>query len=142
MRRALGVVASVIVVFALAGCSGSLFGTGVSCAGWVSYESDEDRAADADAVVVVTDIREDGTVDILGYAANAYLVSVTESEKGPFAVGEEIRVGSTADNCSNPPYGDGDDMLDGETLRLYLTDAEDSPEWRTITPFDGVQVVD
>jgi hypothetical protein len=118
---------------------------GVACAGWVAYESDEQRTADADAVVIATGVKPDGTVDIMGFDANAYRVTVTESIKGELAPGDTIRVGSTADNCASSEYGDGDPMLDGETLRLYLDDVEgsraDERQWRTMTPFDGVQVV-
>ncbi len=130
------------VLVALTGCGiDRLIGLrGVACASWVAYESDEQRFDDADAVLVVTDIEPDGTVDIMGYDASAYRVTVVEVDKGDLIVGYTLRVGSTADNCASSPYGDGDPMLDAATLRLYLTD--DEGQWRTITPFDGVQTVD
>ena len=142
MRRAAATLAlTALAVTGLTGCGiERLVGVkSVACASWVGYESDEQRFADADAVVVVTDIEPDGTVDILGYDAHAYTVRVIESEKGDFAVGDTFRVGSTADGCGIP-YEGGDQMLAGETLRLYLSDVDGG--WRTLTPFDGAQVVE
>jgi hypothetical protein len=114
----------------------------IACAEWVEFTSDQERAESADAVLVVTDIVPDGTVDIMGYDANAYLVTVIDVEKGDLALPEgPVRVGSTADGCSSSPYGEsGDQMLQGDPLRLYLHRADDI--WTTLTPFDGAQPVD
>lgn len=98
-------------------------------------------AESADAVIVVADIEADGTVDILGYDANAYRVTVTSVDKGAPEIGDILRVGSTADACASMPYGESgiDPMRSGETLRLYLNHV--GGEWQTLTPFDGVEPV-
>ncbi|MEU2204858.1 hypothetical protein AB0P19_12035 [Microbacterium oleivorans] len=130
MKRA-GVVVVLLVAASLTGC------TSQSCASWVNYESDEDRARDADVVVLTDDIEPDGTMNILGFDANAYRVTVADVEKGDVAVEEEIRVGSTADNCSDAPYGPRDPMSQDGRLRLFLHVGETG--LRTLTPFDGVR---
>lgn len=141
MRKLLAVVIAASSALLLTSCSQpSLFGGGVACAQWVGYESDEQRADDADLIVVVDDVQPDGTTMILGYSANAYLVRVSALEKGSLddGVGARVRVGSTADSCSDSPYGeDGDQMLQDVPLRLYLNAGEGG--WETLTPFDGAQ---
>ncbi|CAI9393474.1 hypothetical protein [Microbacterium sp. T2.11-28] len=143
MRRILTAALIAGALCAVAGCSAApLVGEGVACASWVAYETDEQRAAAADLVIVATGIERDGTMSILGYDANAYTVRVAEVEKGTVdgGAGTSLRVGSTADSCSGRPYGDGDQMLQAEPLRLFLTRAESG--WTTLTPFDGARPVD
>jgi len=129
---------------AVAGCAAvPLLGAeGVACASWVAFETDEQRASAADLVIVATGIERDGTMEILGYDANAYTVSVAEIEKGAVdgGVGATVRVGSTADSCSARPYGDEDQMLQSEPLRLCLTRTDAG--WTTLTPFDGARPID
>jgi hypothetical protein len=143
MRRILAAATLAVLLPALAGCGAAPFlgGQGVACASWVAYETDDQRSADADLVIVATDIERDGTMEILGYAANAYTVRVVGIEKGVVdgGAGSTVRVGSTADNCSAAPYGEEDPMLQGEPLRLFLTRADAG--WTTLTPFDGVRPV-
>jgi hypothetical protein len=135
-------VAGILALTACAPLDRALGLRGVACASWVAFTSDEERAESADAVVIVTDIVPDGTVDIMGYDANAYRVTVIDVEKGDLVVpSDPIRVGSTADACSAHPYGEsGDQMLQGDPLRLYLDRGDDI--WTTLTPFDGAHLVD
>jgi len=148
MRR---IVVGVLLAGALAGALGAVAGCaavpllgaeGVACASWVAFETDEQRASAADVVIVATDIERDGTMEILGYDANAYTVRVTEIEKGAIdgGVGAIVRIGSTADACSARPYGDEDQMLQAEPLRLFLTRSDAG--WTTLTPFDGARPID
>ncbi|EZP28116.1 hypothetical protein BW34_01093 [Microbacterium oleivorans] len=130
MKRAL-VMAVLLVAGTLTGC------TSQSCASWVAYESDEDRSRDADLVVVADTVVADGTMSILGFDANAYRVTIGDVEKGDASEGETIRVGSTADNCSDRPYGAGDPMLGRSALRMFLV--SEGGQWRTLSPFDGVR---
>lgn len=144
--RGCGVLRTVTIVVGLAVLSAGLAGCGAdgipfveaqACASWVSFDTDDERAASAEAVVVTRALEPDGTERILGYDANAYVVTVDVAEKGDLRAGDTIRVGSTADNCSDRPYGDGDPMLGDGPLRLFLS--EDEGQWRTLTPFDGVR---
>jgi|GEM_PF-6475871 len=128
-----GAVASLLTGM-LTGCSS------VSCAQWVAFESDEQRTESADLVAVVADIRADGDMPIMGSLARAYLARVVEVTKGDAVIGDDIRIGSTADNCASDPYGEGDQMLLGDPLRVYLTAGEQG--YTTLTPFDGVQPLD
>ncbi|MFJ6678566.1 hypothetical protein ACIQLK_05475 [Microbacterium sp. NPDC091382] len=130
----------VVLGVALAGCDGVRlpFVEVQACASWVSYETDEERAAGSQAVVVTSSVEPDGMTRIMEYDTNVYLVTVDVAEKGNIAAGDRIRVASTADACG-APYGDadGDPMLDSGPLRLFLYD--EGGTWRTITPFDGVR---
>lgn len=143
MRRILAGVLLAGALWVVAGCSAAPFPgvEAVACASWVAYETDEQRAADADLVIVATDIERDGTMEILGYDAHAYTVRVSEIEKGAVAggVGATVRVGSTADSCGSRPYGNEDQLLQSEPLRLFLTRTEAG--WTTLTPFDGARPV-
>lgn len=131
MKHAVVVVVLVLAAASLTGCSSQ------SCASWVSYSSDEERARDADVVVVTDAVESDGTMNILGFDADAYRVTVAEVEKGDVVMGEVVRVGSTADNCSDAPYGSQDPLLQEGPLRLFLQRGESG--LRTLTPFDGVR---
>lgn len=113
--------------------------TSVACASWAGYETDAERAAASDAVVVVTDVREEGTARIFGFDANAYRARVVVAEKGDIAVGDTIRIGSTPDTCAASPYGEGDPMLSGDPLRVFLSDDGAAEGWWTLSPFDGVR---
>ncbi|RLK52831.1 hypothetical protein C7474_0789 [Microbacterium telephonicum] len=126
---------------ALAGCAGfQVFGLGQSqeCASWVDYLTEDRMADDADVVAVVTDVTSAGTERLMGFDANAYTVTVADAVTGDVEPGEEMRVVSTADTCAAHPYGEGDPMLGGATLRLYLV--QDGDVLRTLTPFAGVVV--
>lgn len=140
MKRAVVAVGLVALGVGLAGCEGGRlpFVPAQACASWVDFETDEERAADAQAVVVTSSVEPDGTTRIMEYDTNTYLVTVDAVEKGEIAVGERIRVASTADACGTYPYGDagGDPMLGATPLRLFIYD--EGGTWRTITPFDGV----
>ncbi|MCT9820753.1 hypothetical protein N3K63_10710 [Microbacterium sp. W1N] len=138
-----GAVALAAVTAALAGCGGmQVFGIGETqaCASWVEYLTDEQMAEDADVVAVVGEVRPDGTEKLMGFDMNAYAVTVEKAVAGEVDAGEELRVVSTADTCAAQPYGEGDPMLTGGTLTLYLT--EDGEVLRTLTPFAGVVVAD
>lgn len=134
MRRVVWGLAIAIAAGGLSGCA--LFETTVTCVSWVVFDSDEDRTRDADLVVVTDAVSPDGTMKIYDFEANAYQVEIGDVEKGDLRPGDTIRVGSTADNCSDRPYGDGDPMLGDGSLRLFLS--EDEGQWRTLTPWDGV----
>ena len=133
MKRAVAVVVFAVIAGSLTGC------TTQACASWVSFETDAERAAGSQAVVVTSSAEPDGTARIMEYDTNVYLVTVDAAEKGDIAVGDRIRVASTADACGTYPYGDagGDPMLGPAPLRLFLD--EEGGTWRTITPFDGVR---
>ena len=140
-RRTTIAVGLVVLGVALTGCDGVRlpFVEVQACASWVSYETDEERAAGSQAVVVTSSVESDGTTRIMEYDTNVYLVTVDVAEKGDIAAGDKIRVASTADACGTYPYGDaaGDPMLGSTPLRLFLFD--EGGTWRTITPFDGVR---
>ncbi len=57
MKRAV-VVVVLLAAASLTGC------TSQSCVSWVSYSSDEERARDADLVVVTDGVESDGTMNI------------------------------------------------------------------------------
>jgi len=137
--RALGAaVALVIAPAALAGCAALGLGETHACASWVEYLTEDQMADDADVVAVVTDVTPDGTQEFMGFDANAYTVTVEDVVEGDVEAGEQVRVVSTADTCAAQPYGEGDPMLTGSTLRLYLV--EDGGLLRPLTPFAGVVV--
>ncbi len=142
MRRTIAVAGLLGVAFALSACGSPpfFFVQAQACPSWVGYETDEERTDAADAVVVVTDIEADGTGPYLGVEANAYRARVIESLKGPHRADDDIRVISSADPCGGALYADGDPMLGGDTLRLFLHRDDDG--WNTLTPFDGVYVVE
>lgn len=128
---------------ALAGCTGFAVPGLVQsqeCASWVEYLTEDRMADDADVVAVVTDVTPDGTERLMGFDANAYTVTVADAVAGDVEPGEQVRVVSTADTCAAQPYGEGDPMLSGATLRLYLV--QDGDVLRTLTPFAGVVVAE
>ena len=142
MRRALTAAGILGLTLALSACGPPpfFFVQAQACPSWVAYETDEERTEAADAVVVVTDIEADGTGRYLGVDANAHRVRVIDAAKGPHRADDVIRVISSADPCGGALYAEGDPMLAGETLRLFLT--RDDEGWSTLTPFDGVSIVD
>lgn len=138
MRR--GAIIVAVGLLLLSGCAALPGTSSVACVSWAVYDSDEERARDADAVLVVTGIEPDGTSPVYGFDANAYTAVVVAVEKGDERVGDAVRIASTADNCAARPYGEGDPMLSAETLRVFLT--RDGDMLRTLSPFDGVAAAD
>lgn len=140
MRRAAAIIALAVLGAALAGCANLLGATSRICVSWAAYETEDDLARDAQAIVTVTDIGRDGSEQYLGTDAAAYRTTVVSVERGEFAAGDELRVVSTADGCGPAYGGEEDPMLGGEVLRLYLS--RDDGFWHTLTPFDGVVVTE
>lgn len=141
MRRIAATLVLVTLGAALTGCgTGGLGATSVMCASWAVYESEDDLTRDAQAIVTVADIERDGSQQYLGADAAAYRTTIRSVDRGDLAVGDTLRVVSTADGCGPAYGGAADPMLGGDVLRLYLR--EDDGFWHTLSPFAGVVVTD
>ncbi|WP_146085359.1 hypothetical protein [Rathayibacter sp. AY1G1] len=122
-----------------AGCAPAVQTSG--CPGWAYFGSAEARYEVAEAVITTASTRASGTQSVFSVAASAYMVTVDETEKGPFIAGETIRVVSMPDACSGTDlYPDGDPMDTDQPLRLYLRSGNGF--WATLTPLEGAEPIE
>jgi hypothetical protein len=133
---------SMAVVIAI-GCSPVLVGCAASgsasCPSWAWFPTAQDRHDEAAAVVTTESLAPSRTESVFQVDANAYDVKVAEVEKGGMEAGSTIRVVSMPDGCGTA-YLEADPMSGSQDLRLYLRNMEG--QWVTITPDDGVEVLD
>ena len=109
------------------------------CPGWAGYDTPDDAAESADAVVVGHVLQRVSTTDFNGTNANVWSVEVVEWIKsdGP----DRIEVLSPPPACgpSADPYL-GEDPLQSATRQegsaLFLVETESG--WRTISPVQGL----
>ncbi|PPF53898.1 hypothetical protein C5B94_09010 [Clavibacter michiganensis] len=120
----------------LAGCAPS---EGAACPSWAWFPTAQERYDEAAAVVTTESLAPSGTEPIFQVDANAYDVEVDTVEKGGLEAGSTIRVVSMPDGCGTA-YLEADPMSGSQDLRLYLRNMEG--QWVTITPSDGVEVLD
>ncbi|WP_146145346.1 hypothetical protein [Microbacterium timonense] len=128
-------VALLCMVPALAGC---VYAQG--CPGWAGYETPNDAAESAEAVVIGRVVEKVSTTDFNGARANVWSVAVTEWRKGDGPDHVEVLSPPSACGSSADPYLGDEDPL-GAAVRhgasaLFLVG--DEAGWRTISPVQGL----
>jgi len=135
-KRALAAtVALVGIVPALVGCV-SVQG----CPGWAAYETPNDAADSADAVVIGRVIEKVSTTDFNGAGANVWSVDVAEWRKGDGPQRIEVLSPPSACGPGTDPYLGEEDPLETGSRQgpsaLFLVG--DERDWRTISPVQGL----
>lgn len=116
----------------LSACSAS-----ESCVSWREYRSPADQRSDASLVVLVDQIKRQGTKSAYGADANVYDVRVSKAEKGAVPPGRTLRIVSTPSTCQGSAYPQGDPLAAAPPLRLYLSEVDGRTQ--TLTPTAGVE---
>jgi hypothetical protein len=110
------------------------------CPGWAGYETPEDAADSADAVVVGRVVERVSTTDFNGASANVWSVDVAEWIKGEGP--DRIEVISPPPACgpgTDPYLGEEDPLATATgygTAALFLVG--DEPGWRALSPGQGL----
>ena len=127
--------AIVCLTSALAGCV-SVQG----CPGWAGYETPDDAADSADAVVVGRVVEKVSTIDFNAANANIWSVEVADWLKGDGPNRIEVLSPPSACGPNTEPYLDEGDPLETATRHgaaaLFLVG--DDLDWRTISPVQGL----
>lgn len=116
-----------------------------SCVDWVLFDSPEDAAADAGAVVIARVDSQDSTATMYGAKVNVWKLEVSTWLKGE---GDDtILVASSPRTCeAGSPYPDGDPLDTDDEVVVFLAKSQGDPapisgytgEWTTITGYQGV----
>ena len=134
-RIVAAVAALVCLAPAFAGCF-SVQG----CPGWAGYETPDDAAKSADAVVVARVVEKASTTDFNGASANVWSVEVVDWLNGDGPDRIEVLSPPSACGLSTDPYlGEGDPLETAGkhgNAALFLVGSD--PDWRTISPVQGL----
>lgn len=117
------------------GLSGCFLVPGVSCAGWVAFEDDQQRFEAADTVVLARVGDPVGRVRLERGASVSHRVTVITHLAGlPLADGD--LVAQEPENCGDAP----ELLTPGDEVVLFLSaPAHLGEPFTTLTPYDGVR---
>lgn len=138
-RRTLLAGSFLLAALALTGCGAfGIGGTSGTCVDWVLYDTPQDAAANADAVVIGRVPSLDATTRLYDLDVHVWNVEVESWVQGE-GEADEISVVSAPRTCeTGSPYPDGDPLETDDEVMLFLSYEGNSV--RTITGYQGVIV--
>lgn len=125
----------VAACMSLAGCS---VPANPQCKTWKIYDTPQEAAKDADAVVIGTLVNQSGTEDWNGVEINVWQMDIESWIKGSGPT--QIEVASPPDTCGPlpTPYSSSDPLLQAEDegrVAVFLSKSDD--RWVVLSPFQG-----